>query len=87
MKRAKLSSKPSYRGQPITVFSFADCRYSIALHLTRRFSAEVLGTVEENIKEAADHRLMAIEQTTPDSSRGDGKMTSIAVEEESQGSN
>jgi hypothetical protein len=44
-------------------------------------------TAEENIKEAADHRLMAIKQTVPDSIGGEGKLTGTTVEEENQGSN
>ena len=44
-------------------------------------------TAEENIKEAAAHRLMAVEQAQHDSTGCDGKMAGTTIEKESQGSN
>lgn len=44
-------------------------------------------TAEENIKEAAAHRLMAVEQAQHESTGRDGKMAGTAVEKENQGSN
>lgn len=44
-------------------------------------------TAEENIKEAAAHRLMAVEQAQHDSTGRDGKMAGAAVEKESRGNN
>jgi hypothetical protein len=44
-------------------------------------------SAEENIKEAAAHRLMAVEEAQHDFTGHDGKMEGAAVEKERQGSN